>query len=141
MNNSGEISVALALVTGSAGFIGFHVSKKLLDEGWVIIGIDNLCRYYDVLLKKSRGEILSIYDKYIAYNSDLETPGFFLNISDIHTRWCLCDKPLANSCKNFAGIDSSYEAPETPEIHFDTTKMSLGEAAEKIVKQLLGFKI
>ena len=39
--------------------------------------------------------------------------------------------------KNFTGIDSPYEAPETPEIHIDTTAMSINEAAEQIVKQLL----
>ena len=48
------------LVTGAAGFIGFHLTKKLNDEGHSIIGIDNLNDYYDVNLKKSRLEILKI---------------------------------------------------------------------------------
>ena len=39
------------LVTGAAGFIGFHVSLKLLQEGYVVVGIDNLNDYYDVSLK------------------------------------------------------------------------------------------
>ena len=42
------------LVTGAAGFIGFHLCKKLLYEGFNVIGIDNLYTYYDVDLKKSR---------------------------------------------------------------------------------------
>ncbi len=46
------------LVTGSAGFIGFHLSRKLLDRGYSVIGVDNLNDYYDVRLKKSRLEIL-----------------------------------------------------------------------------------
>lgn len=46
------------LLTGAAGFIGFHLSKRLLDEGYSIIGIDNLNDYYDVNLKKSRLDIL-----------------------------------------------------------------------------------
>ncbi|UOQ95059.1 NAD-dependent epimerase [Halobacillus shinanisalinarum] len=42
------------LVTGSAGFIGFHVSKRLLNEGHHIIGVDNLNDYYDPQLKEDR---------------------------------------------------------------------------------------
>ncbi|MEN6318307.1 MAG: NAD-dependent epimerase [Syntrophaceae bacterium] len=42
------------LVTGVAGFIGFHLSKRLLNEGYSILGIDNLNNYYDVQLKKDR---------------------------------------------------------------------------------------
>ncbi len=46
------------LVTGAAGFIGFHICKRLLDEGQSVIGIDNLNSYYDVRLKKDRLNIL-----------------------------------------------------------------------------------
>jgi len=42
------------LVTGSAGFIGFHLSRRLLERGDSVIGIDNLNTYYDVNLKKDR---------------------------------------------------------------------------------------
>lgn len=42
------------LVTGAAGFIGFHVSKALLARGDIVIGIDNLNDYYDVNLKQAR---------------------------------------------------------------------------------------
>ena len=42
------------LVTGTAGFIGFHLTKRLLDEGCQVYGIDNLNDYYDVNLKKAR---------------------------------------------------------------------------------------
>ena len=42
------------LVTGSAGFIGFHVCINLIKKGFNVIGIDNLNDYYDVELKKAR---------------------------------------------------------------------------------------
>src|SRR5574340_892578 len=42
------------LVTGAAGFIGFHLTKRLLDRGNRVIGLDNLNDYYDVRLKEAR---------------------------------------------------------------------------------------
>ena len=48
----------LVLVTGSAGFIGFHLSKALCQQGYPVVGIDNLNDYYDVSLKESRLSIL-----------------------------------------------------------------------------------
>ncbi|MEM1132696.1 MAG: sulfate adenylyltransferase subunit CysN [Pseudomonadota bacterium] len=50
----------------------------------------------------------------------------------------LYKKARAGELKNFTGIDSPYEAPESPEIHIDTTKMTAEEAAEYIVEQMLG---
>ena len=47
------------LVTGSAGFIGFHLCRRLLDNGNNVIGIDNINDYYDVHLKEKRLEILN----------------------------------------------------------------------------------
>ncbi|WP_213843444.1 NAD-dependent epimerase/dehydratase family protein, partial [Enterobacter hormaechei] len=46
------------LVTGAAGFIGSHVSKRLLDAGHEVVGIDNLNDYYDPNLKLARLELL-----------------------------------------------------------------------------------
>jgi UDP-glucuronate 4-epimerase len=42
------------LITGTAGFIGFHLAKKLLDRGDEVVGIDNINDYYDVNLKYAR---------------------------------------------------------------------------------------
>ena len=52
------------LLTGCAGFIGFHTSKKLLDRGDKVIGIDNLNNYYDVNLKRKRLRILNKYKNF-----------------------------------------------------------------------------
>src|SRR5438270_11252444 len=46
------------LVTGAAGFIGYHVSKCLLERGDAVVGLDNLNAYYDVRLKEARLERL-----------------------------------------------------------------------------------
>ena len=47
-------------VTGSSGFIGFHLSKKLLEKGHVVHGFDSMNKYYDIKLKKARLKILNI---------------------------------------------------------------------------------
>ena len=52
------------LITGGAGFIGFHLSKSLLDRGAKVIGFDNLNDYYEVSLKEDRLAILEQYEKY-----------------------------------------------------------------------------
>lgn len=59
------------LVTGSAGFIGYHLSKKLLDEGFAVVGIDNLNDYYDVRFKLDRLEQLKPYEDYNFFKIDI----------------------------------------------------------------------
>tara|TARA_Y100000748_G_scaffold303883_1_gene310658 strand:+ start:267 stop:1223 length:957 start_codon:yes stop_codon:yes gene_type:complete len=59
------------LVTGSAGFIGFHLCKKLLEQGEKVYGIDNLNDYYDVNLKKARLEILKKFKNFKFYEIDI----------------------------------------------------------------------
>jgi UDP-glucuronate 4-epimerase len=60
------------LVTGSAGFIGFHLSKKLLDLGYGVVGIDNLNPYYDVGLKKARLDLLKPHEKFRFIKGDIQ---------------------------------------------------------------------
>jgi hypothetical protein len=51
-------SNSIVLITGAAGFIGFHLAKKLCDSGYTVLGIDNLNHYYDIGIKESRLNIL-----------------------------------------------------------------------------------
>ena len=51
------------LVTGCAGFIGYHLTKKLLNKNIFVVGVDNLNNYYDVNLKKKRLDKLNIIKK------------------------------------------------------------------------------
>ncbi|MBL7021340.1 MAG: NAD-dependent epimerase [Nitrospinaceae bacterium] len=60
------------LVTGTAGFIGFHTSRRLLDDGHEVIGLDNVNDYYDVKLKRDRLKILKEYDLFSFYENNLE---------------------------------------------------------------------
>ena len=59
------------LITGGAGFIGFHLSKSLLEKGARVIGFDNMNDYYDVNLKEDRLAKLYYYDKYTFVKGDL----------------------------------------------------------------------
>jgi UDP-glucuronate 4-epimerase len=61
----------LIFVTGAAGFIGFHVSKRLLERGETIVGIDNLNDYYDPALKLSRLDILRKFDRFEFVRADI----------------------------------------------------------------------
>ena len=60
------------LVTGSAGFIGYHACKSLLDVGHEIIGLDNLNNYYDVSLKNHRLSLLKNYKNFVFYKIDIQ---------------------------------------------------------------------
>lgn len=59
------------LITGGAGFIGFHLSKGLLEKGAKVIGFDNMNDYYDVRLKEDRLAILEQFDHYRFIRGDL----------------------------------------------------------------------
>ncbi len=59
------------LVTGSAGFIGFHLSKKLLEDGVEVIGYDSVNNYYDPTLKEARLKILQEFDNFTFYRKNL----------------------------------------------------------------------
>lgn len=59
------------LITGAAGFIGFHLSKRLLNDGCTVVGIDNLNDYYDPQLKRDRLKQLESYDRFSFIKMDL----------------------------------------------------------------------
>jgi UDP-glucuronate 4-epimerase len=59
------------LVTGAAGFIGFHTSRQLLDRGDTVVGLDNFNDYYDVNLKEARAAILDDYESFSMVRIDL----------------------------------------------------------------------
>ncbi|QIK42344.1 NAD-dependent epimerase/dehydratase family protein [Pontivivens nitratireducens] len=61
-----------AFITGTAGFIGFHLARHLLDAGWVVHGYDGMTDYYDVSLKRDRHALLDRHPSFTAHEAMLE---------------------------------------------------------------------
>ncbi|RKF44745.1 NAD-dependent epimerase [Bacillus wiedmannii] len=87
MNLKNVDSKKTYLITGAAGFIGMHLSKKLLEMGCKVIGYDNLNDYYDISLKESRLNILNQYDNFTFHKADLTDKEYLeklFNENNIH---------------------------------------------------------
>lgn len=72
------------LVTGSAGFIGYHLSTRLLAQGCRVIGLDCLSPYYDVSLKQRRHALLQDHEAFTAVIGKLEDPGLLMQLFASH---------------------------------------------------------
>ncbi|WP_273701982.1 NAD-dependent epimerase [Acetomicrobium sp.] len=60
------------MITGAAGFIGFHLAKFMLERRYFVVGLDNLNSYYDPKLKEDRLDILRTYNNFVFYRADLK---------------------------------------------------------------------
>ena len=68
------------LVTGVAGFIGSYLSKRLLEQGFHVIGIDNINDYYEVNLKNARLENLTPFDNFTFIKEDISNKEAIMKI-------------------------------------------------------------
>ena len=123
----------IVLITGVAGFIGFHLASKLIEDGGFVIGIDNLNDYYDVSLKEARLKELrdlakSKENKFLFYKVDLENYQeiikIFENYSPTHVvnlaaqagvRYSI-ENPSAYIQSNLVGFSNILEACRTNKI-------------------------
>lgn len=96
-----------ALVTGSAGFIGFHAAKRWLDDGWRVVGVDAFSNYYDPQLKRDRADMLAASPEYVEIEGKIETPGLLADTMAEHQPEIIVH--LAAQ----AGVRYSIEAPRT----------------------------
>lgn len=94
------------LVTGAAGFIGMHLSKKLLELGCKVVGYDNLNDYYDINLKHKRLEILKKYNSFHFYKADIEDKTYLENV------FCNEEIDIVIHLAAQAGVRYSIENPE-----------------------------
>lgn len=94
-------------ITGGAGFIGYHLSKHLLEQGVQVTGLDNCNSYYDVSLKESRISILKKFSQYRFVKADLV---------DASSLYCLFEEERPSIVVNLgaqAGVRYSIEHPRT----------------------------
>lgn len=76
--------VSKVLVTGCAGFIGFHLSKKLLATENIVVGLDNLNEYYDLNLKKSRLALLQKFTNFHFIQNDIINASALEELFELH---------------------------------------------------------
>lgn len=99
------------LITGAAGFIGFFLSKRLLEKGAKVIGFDNLNDYYDVSLKKARLDILKDYNKFKFVKADL---------SDKQTVTCVFQSFKPDIVVNLAAQAGVRYSIENPDVYIES---------------------
>jgi len=95
----------IILVTGSSGFIWFHLAKRLLEKWNIVVGLDNENDYYDVNVKIARRKILEEFENYIFYKENLEDLNSLKKIFENHKIDRVCN--LAAQ----AGVLYSIENP------------------------------
>ncbi|WP_292050704.1 MULTISPECIES: NAD-dependent epimerase/dehydratase family protein [unclassified Brevundimonas] len=114
------------LVTGSAGFIGFHTTQRLLARGESVVGIDNLNSYYDPALKQARLDILLRHPNYIHHTLDLSDREGVAALFARHRPGRIVHLGAQ------AGVRYSLEAPETYVASNVTGFLSIIEGARAV---------
>jgi UDP-glucuronate 4-epimerase len=95
------------LVTGTAGFIGFHVASRLLQAGHEVLGIDNFSAYYDVALKEQRNDILSNHANFRVARVSID------DMASFGAEWEAFRPDVVIHLAAQAGVRYSIEHPET----------------------------
>jgi UDP-glucuronate 4-epimerase len=100
-----------AFVTGSAGFIGFHLCRHLLGAGWQVTGYDALTDYYDVALKRARHDLLLRHDGFTAHVARIE---------DMDSLQAACTAAAPDAIIHLAAQPGVRHSIDNPRVYLDT---------------------
>ena len=130
------------MITGSAGFIGFHAAKEFLRRGWDVAGVDNYCDYYDVKLKRDRSAILRKDARYSERELDIcdleglrtafaeESPDVILNLAAQPGVRYSIDHPFVYQKTNLEGflnvLECCRHAAKRPKLVFASSSSVYG---------------
>lgn len=105
-----------ALITGAAGFIGSHLTRRLIKEGWQVVGLDNFCDFYDPQIKRRRAEQLAEAGPFTLIEGDIRD-------ADTVDRTFAAHQPqLVVHIAAMAGVRPSIERPKYyTEVNLDGT--------------------
>lgn len=95
------------LITGTAGFIGFHTASRLLQQGARVLGIDNFSDYYDVALKERRNDILENYPNFSVARISIE------DVQAVGDAWRAFAPDVVIHLAAQAGVRYSIDHPES----------------------------
>ena len=130
------------LITGYAGFIGFHASREFLRRGWKVVGIDNFCDYYNVKLKRDRAAMLKGQRGFSARELDIcdlaglqnvfaeESPDVVLNLAAQPGVRYSIDHPFVYEKTNLEGflnvLECCRHAAKVPKLVFASSSSVYG---------------
>ena len=130
------------LITGYAGFIGFHASREFLRRGWKVVGIDNFCDYYNVNLKRDRAAMLEGQRGFSARELDIcdlaglqnvfaeESPDVVLNLAAQPGVRYSIDHPFVYEKTNLEGflnvLECCRHAAKVPKLVFASSSSVYG---------------
>lgn len=95
------------LITGSAGFIGFHLCRRLLESGHTVAGYDSFSAYYDPALKEARNAVLETFADFTVHRAMLEDAGA------LEAAWTAARPDVVIHLAAQAGVRYSIDHPET----------------------------
>ena len=95
------------LITGSAGFIGFHLARRLLEAGHAVVGYDSFTPYYDPALKSARNAVLETWPGFTLHRAQLE------DVAALSAAWDEARPDVVVHLAAQAGVRYSIDHPET----------------------------